>query len=752
MVRLNKKPYRLAAALCILLAVMLGLLLASCDGDDPPAVTDGSLEATTDAVGESNAEENPGDTVDTVDTVDEDTEAASPDDGDPTAEPTPDTDESTPAEPDESSEVSREPDGSESAETPSESDTETSSDGDVMTLPEETVPVPDTEAKTMPRLDIYTDNGNDVTSKDFYLHGTATLSQCAKKFAFENVGVNIRARGNSTFGAEKKPFRLKFDKKQEMLGLNGGRAYKSWVLMADYYDGSMLRTYGTFKFAKALMENEYYSSDCTHVEVYLNGEYRGVYLLCEQTQMKRGRVDIPEKADGDTSLEHGYLMIGVGGQVDEPELITVRPEITVRDRNGNTQYYGHVNFTLSGGTYTKAQKEYVSNYVSGVFKVVASAVYDHEYYNLSRDGKLTPKRKFEWAKTEEEKQIETISAVFNLESAVSMCILDEICKNLDAMAFNMYVDLSPDGDGVLTLAAPWDFDFSMANTYYATTHSYTGFYATNLSESEGVRVNLWYVMLGSIPWFEDMIREHWQANYTELKTVVSDMISVNNAYDTAFNRDWDRWGDPVNRQLIHHHSVADLSTFGAHADAGTFVTDWLTMRLWWLNKQWGDGTGDDDIVAEDAPALRLEFKTEEDMALVTGLRRCTVELSKDGLLLMPDSSAYDPYFSIDYDLLGKQYDAMRYPILEFTYKIPKSNSQQSYTTEFFLCSGGVENATGGISTTVQVEADGKWHTVRIDLSETGFWSGTIHEIRIDFFSSCEPGDRMFLKEFKLLSY
>ena len=389
--------------------------------------------------------------------------------------------------------------------------------------------------------------------------------------------------------------------------------------------------------------------------------------------------------------------------------------------------------------------------MAGVFQVIGKAVYDHEYYDLDRDGNLTRKRHFEWAKTDEERQIETVSAVFNLESAVSMCILDEICKNLDAMAFNMYVDLSPEGDGVLTLAAPWDFDFSMANTHYSTTHAYSGFYATNFSESEGVRVNFLYVLLGSIPWFEDMIREQWQENYTELKSVVSEMISVNHAYDAAFNRDWDRWGKPIHRNLIHHHASADLATFNEHADAGTFVTDWLTMRLWWLNKQWGDGTEEDLFDVEEAPELQLTFQTPEDLAIVTGERRCTVELTEDGLLLRPNHEAYDPYFSFDYDLIGKKYDAMFYPILEFTYKIPRSSSQRTFVTELFLCTGGVENATGGISTAVEVEADGKWHTVRIDLSETGFWSGTIHEIRMDFFSSCEPDDRMYLKDFKILT-
>ena len=727
---MKNRKIGITAVLCLLMLMTVGLLLTACVGKNPPSDTTEHLTDTP--------------TGDPSDTPSADVTGGSltlpgndPTDAPDPTEPAEPTDTDEPVEPEDPTRP-----GDTEADTPAE----------VMTLPPETVPEPETDAKPMPRLDIYTDDGGDVTSKDVYKHGTATLSNCHEKFAFENVGVNIRARGNSTFGAPKKPFRLKFDAKQEMLGLNGGRAYKSWVLMADYYDGSMLRTFGTFKFAKALMENKYYSSDCTHVEVYLNGEYRGVYLLCEQTQINRGRVDIPEKADGDTSLEHGYLMIGVGGQVDEPELITVRPEIEITDRTGQTRYYGGINFTLSGGTYTQEQKDYVSRYVSGVFKVVAKAVYENEYYTLHRDGRLTPKRDFAWATTDEERQIETVSAVFNIESAVSMCILDEICKNLDAMAFNMYVDLSPEGDGVLTLAAPWDFDFSMANTHYSTTHSYSGFYATNFSESEGVRVNLWYVMLGSIPWFDEMVKAHWQENYTDLKSVVSEMVSVNHAYDAAFNRDWDRWGKPIHRNLIHHHASADLSTFGEHADAGTFVTDWLTMRLWWLNKQWGDGTEEDIFDVEEAPELQLVFEDAADMALIEGISRCTVELTEsNGLLLTASSEAHDPYFSINYDLLGKQYDAMFYPILEFTYKIPRSNSERTYVTEFFLCTGGVENATGGVSTHIELEADGQWHTVRIDLSATGYWSGTIHEIRMDFFSSCGAGDKMYLKELCILS-
>ncbi len=720
-----------AALLCGLLCILVLLFAVACTGESPAV-------GGTAAPGEGTyAQTDPeGNTVD-------DPEAPSATvDG--SAAPAPDTDgEGTTVE---------------SPGTESATDTESEPAGEVITLAPETVPEPETDAAPMPRLDIVTEGGADVTSKDYYVRASVTLSECHESYAFADVAANIRVRGNSTAAAPKKPYRLKFDTKQEMLGLSGGRAFKNWCLMADYYDGSMLRTFGTFKFAEKLLESKYYSSDCIHVEVYLNGQYNGVYLLCEQTQINKYRINIPELVEGDTSVEQGYLFIGQGGRFDEPGNIVVYPGITVTDRNGQKMKFDAMNFALASGDYTDAQKQYASNYVSGVFKVVAHAVYDHQYYDLTREGELVRKTSFEWAKTDEEKQIETISAVFNIESAVSMCILDEIVKNLDAMTFNMYIDLSPEGDGVLTLAAPWDFDFAMANTHYDTTHSTDGFYATNLSVSEGMRTNLWYVMLGSIDWFEEMVREKWQEKFVELQTVVSEMITVNYAYDAAFNRDYDRWGRPINRALIHHHDQNDLRTFDDHFSAGRFVVNWLIKRLNWLNTQWGDGTKVDipliDEPPEEPPApagpVQLTFTSEADMALIEGIKRCTVTLTDEGLRLAPDAEARDPYFSFNYDLLADRYMAKHFPYLEFTYRIPDTASADTYLTELFLCTGSVQDATGGYSTTVEITADGKWHTVRVNLGDTAYWSGTIHEIRMDFFSACEAGDEMYLKDFKLL--
>lgn len=628
--------------------------------------------------------------------------------------------------------------------------------GNVITLaPPEPVTEPDLNLdgsdipkEEMPRVDIRTEGGQAIHSKDYYVNSTISVSRCDEAYILTDCAAGVRVRGNSTAGAPKKPYRIKFETKQSMLGLNDGEAFKSWCLMADYFDSSMLRTWSTFAFAELLLGGKYFSSDATPVEVYVNDEYMGVYLLCEQTQIDNDRIDIYEAEDGDPSLEIGYLMIGQGGRNDEPESIVVYPEITVRDRTGAEMYFGGMNFALSGSGYTDEQKAYVSKYTSAVFKVVAAALYEEKYYSLDRQGNMTLRPQSELrGKTRTELQIETIDAVFNIESAVRMCILDEIAKNLDAMTFNMYVDLSPTGDGRLTLAAPWDFDFAMANTYYSTTHSSSGFYATNLSYSEGMRTNLWYVMLGSIDWFEEMCKDVWQDYYPKLQTVAMEVLERTYRYSEAYDRDWAKWGTGASRALIHHHCQADLQTFTKHADAGKFLNSWLIARLKWLNRQWGDGTVE---AAPEAPALQVDFTKDESMAYISGMKRAEGSITERGLrlsLLEPR----DPYFYVDFTTLPETYLADDYYILEIEYMIPGTNTLDSYSAEFFLCSGGTWDAVSGMSTGADLgKADSEYHTLRINLMDTGLWGGDIHKIRIDFFNACEAGDIMFIRSVKLL--
>lgn len=593
----------------------------------------------------------------------------------------------------------------------------------------------DVQKSNLPRLDIVTD-GSPINSKDVYTKSAITLSGCDEKFEFADVSAGIRLRGNSTLYAAKKPYRIKFDVKQNILGLNNGKKFKSWILLADYFDSSMLRTHSTFSMAKILLEGKYFSSDFTPVEVYINDSYEGVYLLCEQSQINKNRVNIYEREDTDTSLETGYLLIGQGGRTDEPNSVVINMNMTITDRNGAQMYIGGGNFSLSGGDYTQAQMDYVQTYLAGVYKVIDMALHHNVYYTLDRQGNLTPKTEFKGA-TEEEKQIETIDAVFNIDACVRLCILDELVKNLDAGTYNMYVDLSPDGDGRLTLGPPWDFDFALANTGYASTHSSTGFYATNFSYSEGMRVNTVFVLFGKVSWFEEMVKAVWQAHVDELYAVANNIRVMTASYSDYYQRDYAYWS----RSLMGHHCADCQSKFTCHADAAAFLASWLEKRIAWLDGKWGSNAGSDS-----ENGIIFDF-TDYDVVTnqLCGFNDCYGTLTDDGYLLQT-YKAYDPYFSIDFGSLGEAVTAEDYPYVEIEYMIPENNANPNYAMELFLCAGDTLHATAGRSvTTILSPPDGQWKKIRISLCDSEYWSGEIHSVRIDYFSSCSMGDVLYIK-------
>ena len=129
----------------------------------------------------------------------------------------------------------------------------------------------------------------------------------------------------------------------------------------------MTRTSMAFRLGNTLLEGKYYCSDSAYAEVYLNGEYQGVYLVCEQTQINPNRVAIYEKEDDCTETDIGYLMIGQGGRTDEPNTVKMHADVTVTDLNGDSASCGSMIFSLSGGDYTAEQIRFIEDWCSAVY-------------------------------------------------------------------------------------------------------------------------------------------------------------------------------------------------------------------------------------------------------------------------------------------------------------------------------------------------------------------------------------------------
>ncbi|MBO4811912.1 MAG: CotH kinase family protein [Prevotella sp.] len=140
------------------------------------------------------------------------------------------------------------------------------------------------------QLYITTNDGRDITSKEVYKDCFINLNGCG---AFSNYSANaqIRGRGNSSFlWYDKKPLRLKLNEKHKLLGLPKA---KSWVLLANYRDVTDLMN--TFVFETGQWLGLPFTNHTRYVELFMNGDYRGVYQLTEQVQQGKNRVDVSDE-------------------------------------------------------------------------------------------------------------------------------------------------------------------------------------------------------------------------------------------------------------------------------------------------------------------------------------------------------------------------------------------------------------------------------------------------------------------------
>lgn len=150
--------------------------------------------------------------------------------------------------------------------------------------------------KNLPLIEIDIENNAFPTDKVNYLNCTFNMTNSDDDK--ENLSAKIRLRGNSTMYMPKKPFRIKFSEEQSLFGLT---ANKSWVLLADYIDQSCIRNYTAMSIANAIYKNEIednkvFTPTGTHVTLVVNGNYQGVYLLCEQINENEGRTNVKIKS------------------------------------------------------------------------------------------------------------------------------------------------------------------------------------------------------------------------------------------------------------------------------------------------------------------------------------------------------------------------------------------------------------------------------------------------------------------------
>lgn len=232
-----------------------------------------------------------------------------------------------------------------------------------------------------------------------------------------------RLRGNASMQFPKKPYRIKFDKKQRVL--DAPAKAKKWTLINNYGDKTLLRNDVAFETARRLgME---YVPYLRSVDVILNGEYKGNYQLCDQVEVNDGRVDVEEMSPSDNSgdeLTGGYL-VEVDAYADqEVSWFSSAHGIPVTIKSPDED------------DITPEQKAYITNYFNQV---------ESRLWSSTTNGTLTYRE------------------IFDVNSFLRHFLVGEISGNTDTY-WSTYM-YKYRGNPVFYTGPVWDFDIAFDNDY-----------------------------------------------------------------------------------------------------------------------------------------------------------------------------------------------------------------------------------------------------------------------------------------------
>ena len=162
------------------------------------------------------------------------------------------------------------------------------------------------QTTNLPDIVIHTTNAADITSKENDIKGIVSIiSENGTKIYTDSL--DIRGRGNASWGFPKKPYRMKLYNKTNVLGLPAKE--KKWTLINNWGDKTLMRNLLAFDLSRRFQMS--YTSVGVLVNVYLNGEYKGCYQLCDQVEVATKRVEVQEMSASDVALPNlsgGYLI------------------------------------------------------------------------------------------------------------------------------------------------------------------------------------------------------------------------------------------------------------------------------------------------------------------------------------------------------------------------------------------------------------------------------------------------------------
>lgn len=399
----------------------------------------------------------------------------------------------------------------------------------------------------LPVMTINTENSVDILTKEYYINCEITLLDTETGKNVNGAVAEIKGRGNSTWEKfDKKPYKFKFDKKQNLFGYGNE---KTWVLLADYRDYSLLRNMLAYDTALTMSELQE-TSQGQSVELYINGEYRGVYYLCEQIQVKENRVNVTEEDETTTNPKDiGYLVEMDGWAIENASStpnVTKDGDIyvTVGDSiKSNRAYVVKDPEDVLLGNYREEFLTYVQGYLAERIALIQAG---NDYA--------------------------TVCEKIDVKSFAQAYIIFELFKNPDTDYSSVYFHW--DKDGKLYCGPVWDFDMAIGNV----SHKGNGqFESTETLWSS--QKNPWFKALLQFDEFKALVGAELADNEDNIRAAIAADLEYAKAHKDAYLKNFEAWDIMGKLTWSNPSYLIEIKTWEEHL---VYIENYLEESLNYL--------------------------------------------------------------------------------------------------------------------------------------------------------------------------
>ncbi len=385
----------------------------------------------------------------------------------------------------------------------------------------------DPEAFTIPIIRIDTQS-IPIDSKEYYVDAKIVVEGVDPNHNLAETTIRIKGRGNSTWslGLEwgKKPYQIKFFDKTEILGMPQD---KKWVLLAELSDKTFIRN----KIARYLgnMSRFDYTPTAKYVELYVNDEYQGLYLIGQKIEESSNRVDIGDE---------GYLVeIDQIHRIDEGDVFfTSEPYIRVNGENV---------FNIKEPSLDEGSEEYLL--IKNHIRAFDDVLYSEDFSDPTTG----------------------YAAYIDVDSFIDWFIVNEIAKSVDARWYSsIYFTYIP-GEKI-KMGPIWDFDLSFGNVDYADAEYSYGLWVLS---------NPWINRLYQDPMFREKVNTRFAYYYNGLPEIMAEIDAYALQIQWAQERNYTVW------ETLGVRVWPNPVWFETYQEEVDQLKGWITDRMNWLNTE-----------------------------------------------------------------------------------------------------------------------------------------------------------------------